>query len=224
MLGSFVAAGCGGGATFANKPRPPTPVNLTRLRQQRPGVDLTDLGRRRPGHLPRHQRRRQDRVGDDSAADGGQTLGTTGPINPQSTAQVTVDFRTPGEYTVATDKGGQDRSRPVHEVADPTRRSSTSAASGRARLTSCCSRRAASYERSLQDRRRRRVPAPIRTACACANRTCVQYLRACKQLRREAQAAAKDIRPAWRRTSTRWSCTCTRTATRTCSRPSGRSS
>jgi hypothetical protein len=31
--------------------------------------------------------------------DGGQTLGSTGPINPQATAQLTVNF-TPGDYTI----------------------------------------------------------------------------------------------------------------------------
>ena len=38
------------------------------------------------------------------SADGSQTLASTGPINPQTTAQVTVDFRAPGDYQVATGK------------------------------------------------------------------------------------------------------------------------
>ena len=28
-VGTLIATGCGGGSTFANKPRPPTPINLT---------------------------------------------------------------------------------------------------------------------------------------------------------------------------------------------------
>ena len=37
----------------------------------------------------------------------GSSIGTTGPINPQSTAQVTVDFRDPGTYTVSAGKSGK---------------------------------------------------------------------------------------------------------------------
>jgi hypothetical protein len=37
----------------------------------------------------------------------GSSLGTTGPINPQATAQVTVDFRNPGDYRVSAGRSGQ---------------------------------------------------------------------------------------------------------------------
>jgi hypothetical protein len=36
----------------------------------------------------------------------GQPLADTGPINPQATAQVTVNFSSQGDYTVATATGG----------------------------------------------------------------------------------------------------------------------
>jgi hypothetical protein len=40
------------------------------------------------------------------APGGSQNIATTGPINPQSTAEVTVDFHNPGLYTVAASKAG----------------------------------------------------------------------------------------------------------------------
>jgi len=45
------------------------------------------------------------------AAAGTQALASTGPINPQATAQVTVNLGSPGEYTVAA---RQARSSSVH--------------------------------------------------------------------------------------------------------------
>ena len=53
-VGTLIATGCGGGTTFANKPRPPTPINLTvyvnnaRVSSPRPRW-------RRTGGLHRHQ-------------------------------------------------------------------------------------------------------------------------------------------------------------------------
>jgi hypothetical protein len=37
----------------------------------------------------------------------GAALARTGPINPQATAQVTVNFNVPGEYTVSAGAGGR---------------------------------------------------------------------------------------------------------------------
>jgi hypothetical protein len=41
-----------------------------------------------------------------AGASAGQPLANTGPINPQGTAQVTVDFSHPGRYSVATGSAG----------------------------------------------------------------------------------------------------------------------
>jgi hypothetical protein len=104
VLGSFVAAGCGGGATFANKPRPPTPVNLSvYVNNARVSISPTSVGAGPVVFLVSNAADRTESVTIQREG-GGPTLGTTGPINPQSTAQVTVDFRTPGDYTVATVK------------------------------------------------------------------------------------------------------------------------
>ena len=37
----------------------------------------------------------------------GAALANTGPINPQATAQVTVNFRVPGRYTISVGTGGE---------------------------------------------------------------------------------------------------------------------
>ena len=41
-----------------------------------------------------------------AGASAGQPLADTGPINPQGTAQVTVNFSSPGSYSLATAGGG----------------------------------------------------------------------------------------------------------------------
>ena len=41
-----------------------------------------------------------------SAGDGSRSLASTGPINPQSTDQVAVNFNQPGEYKLSTASGG----------------------------------------------------------------------------------------------------------------------
>jgi hypothetical protein len=76
-------AGCGGGSTFANLPRPPTPVDLT--------VYISNQ----------------------------RVLVSTGPITPQATAQVTVNFNTPNQdYTITTSPTGgkTDASRAVPQT------------------------------------------------------------------------------------------------------------
>jgi hypothetical protein len=104
VVSSLVAAGCGGGTTFANKPRPPTPVNLTvYVNNSRVSVSPSSVGAGPVIFIVTNVADKTESISIHSA-DGGQTLGTTGPINPQANAQVTVDFRNPGEYTVAADK------------------------------------------------------------------------------------------------------------------------
>jgi hypothetical protein len=104
VVSSFAAAGCGGGTTFANKPRPPAPINLSvYVNNARVSVSPSSVGAGPVIFVVTNAADKTESVSI-HAADGGQTLGTTGPINPQANAQVTVDFRTPGEYTVAADK------------------------------------------------------------------------------------------------------------------------
>ena len=103
---ALTAAGCGGGATFANKPRPPTPVNLTvYINNARVSVSPSAVG---AGPVVFIVSNAADQtVSLNIGNSDGSSIGTTGPINPQSTAQVTVDFRDPGTYTVSAGKSGK---------------------------------------------------------------------------------------------------------------------
>ena len=104
-IGALTVAGCGSGTTFANKPRPPIPVNLTvYINNARVSVSPSSVG---AGPVVFIVSNAADRtVSLSIQTRDGSTLATTGPINPQATAQVTVDFRQPGTYVVAAGKTG----------------------------------------------------------------------------------------------------------------------
>ncbi len=109
--GVLALAGCGGGAKFANKPRPATPVDLTvYINKQRVSVSPASVGAGPVIFIVTNQADKTESLTIQTAGNSGRPLATTGPINPQETAQVTVDFRR-GEYTVSTGKsGGSDAS------------------------------------------------------------------------------------------------------------------
>ncbi len=104
--GMLVLAGCGsGGQKFANKPRPPAPVNLSvYVNNSRVSVSPGSVGAGPVVFIVTNAASQTESV--NVQGPGGEDLATTGPINPQSTAQVTVDFRDPGAYSVATGHAG----------------------------------------------------------------------------------------------------------------------
>jgi hypothetical protein len=105
MVGFTAAtlAGCGGGAHFANLPRPPAPINLTvGVNDQRVSVSPTSIGAGPVLFIITNQASNAESLA--VARAGGslaQPLADTGPISPQGTAQLTVNLRIPGAYTVA---------------------------------------------------------------------------------------------------------------------------
>ena len=102
---AIVAGGCGGGGTFANKPRPPTPVNLTvYIDNSRVSVSPASVGAGLVVFIVTNSADKTESL--NIVNRDGAGIGTTGPINPQATAQVTVDFRDPGEYVVSTGASG----------------------------------------------------------------------------------------------------------------------
>jgi hypothetical protein len=102
----FVIAGCGGGTKFANKPRPATPVDLTvYINSQRVSVSPASIGAGPVIFIVTNQANKTESLTVQKAGNSGSTLATTGPINPQETAQVTIDFAS-GVYTVSTGKSG----------------------------------------------------------------------------------------------------------------------
>jgi hypothetical protein len=105
-VSALAAVGCGGGATFANKPRPATPVNLTvYINNARVSISPSSVGAGPVIFIVTNAASRTESL-TIQAQGGTRQLGSTGPINPQATAQVTVDFTDPGDYTLATGKAG----------------------------------------------------------------------------------------------------------------------
>ncbi|HEY2769298.1 MAG TPA: hypothetical protein VGI87_01970 [Solirubrobacteraceae bacterium] len=98
-------AGCGSSGKFANKPRPAAPVNLTvYVNNARVSVSPATAGAGEVVFVITNQADKAESITIHPAGDSTRSLASTGPINPQSTAQVTVDFAQPGDYTVATGK------------------------------------------------------------------------------------------------------------------------
>jgi hypothetical protein len=121
-LALFALAGCGSGGKFANKPRPATPVNLTvYVNNSRVSVSPSSTGAGPVVFIVTNQADKAESVTIHPAGDSTNALASTGPINPQSTAQVTVDFSNPGMYTVTTGQGsGTDASlqdSPIHPAS-----------------------------------------------------------------------------------------------------------
>ena len=106
----LVVAGCGGGTQFANKPRPPAPINLSvYVNDTRVSVSPDSVGAGQIMFFVTNQASTTESLTIRPAGNPGQPLASTGPINPQATAQVTVDLQQPGEYTLAAGRGGRDQ-------------------------------------------------------------------------------------------------------------------
>jgi hypothetical protein len=107
-LSAVTVCGCSSSGTFANKPSPPAPVNVTvyindsKVSASPPKVGAGPVNFIVANHASKSEALTIIPAG--SAA--GQPLADTGPINPQATAQVTVNFSSQGDYTVATSNGG----------------------------------------------------------------------------------------------------------------------
>jgi hypothetical protein len=99
-------SGCGSGGSFANKPRPATPVNLTvYINNSSVSLSPTSVGAGQVVFYVTNQANKAESLSIHRAGQGSQ-LASTGPINPQGTSQVAVDFTSPGDYMVSTSAGG----------------------------------------------------------------------------------------------------------------------
>jgi hypothetical protein len=97
--------GCGNTTRYANKPRPALPVNLTvYISDSRVSVSPSTVG---AGPVVFEVTNQSTRAESISVAPngGGGSLASTGPINPQATAQVAVNVAR-GDYMVSTSSGG----------------------------------------------------------------------------------------------------------------------
>jgi hypothetical protein len=108
VFAAAAAAGCGSGTHFANRPRPPSPINLTvYINDQRISVSPVSFGAGPVVLVVTNQASNAESLRVvPSAGSAAQPLADTGPISPQATAQVTVNLSTPGNYTVATAPNG----------------------------------------------------------------------------------------------------------------------
>jgi hypothetical protein len=94
-------AGCGSSSHFADKPHPPTPINLTvYVNDARVSVSPSSVGAGPVIFVITNQASRAVQLTVRPAA-GGASLATTAPINPQATSSISVNFR-PGTYTLGT--------------------------------------------------------------------------------------------------------------------------
>lgn len=107
-MAAVAVTGCGSTAKYANRPAPPHPVNLTvYINNARVSLSPSTVGAGPVTFIVTNQASNAESLTVGQSG-GGQALAHTGPINPQATAQVTVDFTAQGDYTVATGGGATD--------------------------------------------------------------------------------------------------------------------
>jgi hypothetical protein len=109
LAGSALAvSACGSTAAGVTTPRPPAPANVTvYIDNSRVSVSPAAVGAGPVAFVITNQAGQAESLSILRAgASSGQPLADTGPINPQGTSQVTVNFSSPGTYSLAT--GGAD--------------------------------------------------------------------------------------------------------------------
>jgi len=101
---ALAVSACGsssGGGSFADKPSPPTPVNLTvYVNDSKVSISPARVGAGPVIFIVTNQGTKAHSLSI-LAAGGSNPIATTAPINPQGTTQITVDVK-PGTYSVAT--------------------------------------------------------------------------------------------------------------------------
>ena len=105
---ALALSACGSSATGATTPRPPAPVNLTvYIDDSSVSVSPSSVGAGAVEFIITNQASQAESLAIlRSGASAGQPLAETEPINPQATALVTVNFSSPGRYSLATAGGG----------------------------------------------------------------------------------------------------------------------
>jgi hypothetical protein len=108
VVSALAISACGATSKGATTPRPPAPVNLTvYIDDHRVSVSPTSVGAGPVAFIITNQASQAESLAvvlAGSAA--GQPLADTAPINPQATAQVTVNFSSPGTYQLSTGGDG----------------------------------------------------------------------------------------------------------------------
>ncbi|MBV9603653.1 MAG: hypothetical protein JO027_01025 [Solirubrobacterales bacterium] len=109
-VSALAVSACGGSSQGATNPRPPAPVNLTvYIDNSRVSVSPSSVGDGPVAFIITNQASQAESLAVlPAGAAAGRPLASTGPINPQATAQITVNFSSPGRYSLST--GGGDAS------------------------------------------------------------------------------------------------------------------
>jgi hypothetical protein len=116
-VGALAVSACGSTSQGATTPRPPAPINLTvYIDNSRVSASPTVVGAGPVAFIITNQASQAESLAVQRSGNGaGQPLANTGPINPQATAQVTVNFTSPGRYSLSTDgNGGSIRPASIH--------------------------------------------------------------------------------------------------------------
>jgi hypothetical protein len=118
-LGAVAVSACGATSKGATRPRPPAPVNLTvYIDNSRVSVSPAAVGAGPVAFIITNQATRAESLAVlPAGSTAGQALANTGPINPQATAQVTVDFNSAGTYSLSTGGGGPASGSSIHAAA-----------------------------------------------------------------------------------------------------------
>jgi len=99
----LVVVGCGGTKKYVNQPRQPLPVNVTvYISPSRVSASPASLGAGPVVFLVTNHALTAEPLVIASTNGSGGALASTAPINPEGTAQVSIDFTTPGDYTLST--------------------------------------------------------------------------------------------------------------------------
>ena len=108
MTSALAVSACGATSKGATTPRPPAPVDLTvYIDNSRVSLSPARVGAGAVTFIITNQASQAESLAVlPSGSAAGQPLANTGPINPQATAQVTVNFTSPGKYALSTGGGG----------------------------------------------------------------------------------------------------------------------
>lgn len=107
-VSALAVSACGASSQGATTPRPPAPVNLTvYINDSRVSLSPSSVGAGPVAFIITNQASQAESLAIlHSGSAAGQSLADTGPINPQATAQVTVNFSAPGTYSLSTGGDG----------------------------------------------------------------------------------------------------------------------
>jgi hypothetical protein len=118
-VGALAVSACGATSKGATTPRPPAPVNLTvYIDNSRVSLSPSRVGAGPVAFIITNQASQAESLAILPAGNaGGQALANTAPINPQATAQVTVNFTSPGTYALSTGGAGDGSSTSIRSAS-----------------------------------------------------------------------------------------------------------